>query len=95
MKRSRKIRRKNNDPECSYHRGYNIHAFVHGHGRAARREAPRGVSPQLTAGDSEKYFKSHERIPTTPLSIRMVIVKPIGIIIFTALLTGLLVMLIK
>lgn len=31
---------------------------------------------------------THERIPTAPLSARTVIVKSIGIIIFTALLTG-------
>ena len=36
----------------------------------------------------EEYFKTHERIPTAPLSARTVIVKSIGIIIFTALLTG-------
>ena len=36
----------------------------------------------------EEYFKTHERIPTAPLSARTVIVKSIGIILFTALLTG-------
>ena len=36
----------------------------------------------------EEYFKTHERIPTAPLSGRTIAVKSIGILLFTALLTG-------
>ena len=36
----------------------------------------------------EEYFKTHERIPTAPLSKRTVLVKFLGILIFAVLLTG-------
>lgn len=36
----------------------------------------------------EKYFKTHKRIPTAPLSGRTIVVKSFGILLFTALLTG-------
>lgn len=36
----------------------------------------------------EAYFKTHERVPTAPLSGRTVALKSAGIVLFTALLTG-------
>lgn len=37
----------------------------------------------------EEYFKTHERIPVEPLSGRVIALKSIGILIFTAILLGL------
>jgi len=36
----------------------------------------------------EEYFKTHERIPTAPLSKRTILIKSLGILIFSAVLTG-------
>lgn len=36
----------------------------------------------------EEYFKTHERIPTAPLSKRTILLKSMGILIFAVLLTG-------
>lgn len=36
----------------------------------------------------EEYFKTHERIPTAPLSKRTILIKSMGILIFSILLTG-------
>ncbi len=36
----------------------------------------------------EEYFKAHERIPTGPLSKRTILIKSLGILIFSVLLTG-------
>lgn len=36
----------------------------------------------------EEYFKTHERIPTNPLSKRTILIKSLGILIFAAVLTG-------
>ncbi len=35
----------------------------------------------------EEYFKTHERIPTAPLSKRTILIKSMGILIFSILLT--------
>lgn len=37
----------------------------------------------------EEYFKTHERIPTEPLSGRVIVLKAIGILVFVAILLGL------
>lgn len=36
----------------------------------------------------EEYFKTHEHIPTAPLSKRTVLVKSMGILVFSMMLTG-------
>lgn len=36
----------------------------------------------------EEYFKTHERIDTEPLSIRVVMIRSVGILIFSAILVG-------
>ncbi len=36
----------------------------------------------------EEYFKTHERIPTGPLSKRTILIKSLGILTFSVLLTG-------
>ena len=36
----------------------------------------------------EEYFKTHKRIPTAPLSGRTIAIKSLGIVLFTAMLTG-------
>ncbi len=36
----------------------------------------------------EEYFKTHERIPTGPLSKRTILIKSLGILMFSVLLTG-------
>lgn len=37
----------------------------------------------------EEYFKTHERVPTEPLSGRVILLKCIGILVFAAILIGL------
>ena len=37
----------------------------------------------------EEYFKTHERIPTEPLSLKVIVTKSIGILVFVAILLGL------